>query len=182
MSAHVVRRCVANRNHRITTAVSILGILALLGPLFDAPIVRIVYNPSDSLARGWYRIGSANDLRVGDIVLARPPTEAAELAARRRYLPAGVPLLKPIAAISLQLVCIQGTTAQIDGVAFATVLTADSRGRTLPQWQQCRRLSDGELFLLATTNPASFDSRYFGPISVSAVIGRARPLWTWSTP
>jgi type IV secretory pathway protease TraF len=49
-------------------------------------------------------------------------------------------------------------------------------------WQQCRRLSDGELFLLSTTNPASFDSRYFGPIAASAVIGAAHPLWTWNTP
>jgi hypothetical protein len=48
-----------------------------------------------------------------------------------------------------------------------------------PAWQQCRRLHDGELFLLSATNPASFDSRYFGPIAVSAVIGSAQPLWTW---
>ena len=41
---------------------------------------------------------------------------------------------------------------------------------------------DGELFLLSATNPASFDSRYFGPVAVSAVIGSAQPLWTWGTP
>ncbi|MBI3531959.1 MAG: S26 family signal peptidase, partial [Burkholderiales bacterium] len=43
-------------------------------------------------------------------------------------------------------------------------------------------LHDGELFLLSATNPASFDSRYFGPIAASAVIGSAQPLWTWDTP
>jgi type IV secretory pathway protease TraF len=39
--------------------------------------------------------------------------------------------------------------------------------------QLCRRLEPGELFLLSVTNPASFDSRYFGPVSASAVIGVA---------
>jgi hypothetical protein len=60
--------------------------------------------------------------------------------------------------------------------------TVDGRGRPLSAWQQCRRLHDGELFLLSATNPASFDSRYFGPVAVSAVIGSAQPLWTWDTP
>jgi type IV secretory pathway protease TraF len=49
-------------------------------------------------------------------------------------------------------------------------------GRPLSSWGQCRRLADDELFLLSVTNPASFDSRYFGPINASAVIGLARPL------
>jgi type IV secretory pathway protease TraF len=44
---------------------------------------------------------------------------------------------------------------------------------------QCRPLVENELFLLSNTNPASFDSRYFGPIDTAAVLGVARPLWTW---
>ncbi|MGV2480562.1 UNVERIFIED_CONTAM: S26 family signal peptidase, partial [Salmonella enterica subsp. enterica serovar Weltevreden] len=52
----------------------------------------------------------------------------------------------------------------------------------LPSWQQCRRLESGELFLLSVTNPASFDSRYFGPVSASAVIGVAHPVWLESRP
>jgi type IV secretory pathway protease TraF len=65
---------------------------------------------------------------------------------------------------------------------MATARTRDSAHRPLQAWPQCRRLSDGELFLLSDTNPASFDSRYFGPIAASAVLGTARPLWTWSEP
>lgn len=44
------------------------------------------------------------------------------------------------------------------------------------------RLRANELFLLSETSDASFDSRYFGPITVDRVIGRARPLWTWAQP
>ena len=45
-------------------------------------------------------------------------------------------------------------------------------------WAQCRQLVVDELFLLNVTNPASFDSRYFGPIDASFVVGRAVALWT----
>ncbi len=47
------------------------------------------------------------------------------------------------------------------------------------QQSHCRALRAGELFLLSATNPASFDSRYSGPIDAAAVLGRAQPMWTW---
>jgi conjugative transfer signal peptidase TraF len=143
--------------------------------------VRFVYNASDSVPLGWYRIGATDSLHVGDVVLARLPSDAAAMAARRGYLPERIPLVKRIGAMSPQQVCVRGGIVHIDGVAQATALAVDRLGRRLPVWRQCRALHVGELFLLSTTNPASFDSRYFGPVTTSAVIGRARPLWTWST-
>ncbi|MNY64605.1 Peptidase S26 [compost metagenome] len=71
---------------------------------------------------------------------------------------------------------------QIDGTVVASVRAHDGAHRPLRAWSQCRPLEMGELFLLGDTNPASFDSRYFGPISASAVRGVAQPLWTWSAP
>ena len=62
---------------------------------------------------------------------------------------------------------------RIDGVPAAAALPADRLGRPLPSFAALRRLEPGELFLLSVTNPASFDSRYFGPVSASAVIGIA---------
>jgi type IV secretory pathway protease TraF len=41
-------------------------------------------------------------LSVGSIVLASLPPEAAALAARRGYLPAGVPMLKRVGAVASQ--------------------------------------------------------------------------------
>jgi type IV secretory pathway protease TraF len=92
-----------------------------------------------------------------------------------------IPLLKRIGAMSPQQVCIEKHIVRIDGVAEAVARTVDGRG-PLSAWKHCRRLHDGELFLLSATNPASFDSRYFGPVAVSAVIGSAQPLWTRGTP
>ncbi|XLY87193.1 S26 family signal peptidase [Ectopseudomonas mendocina] len=45
----------------------------------------------------------------------------------------------------------------------------DQQGRALPFWQTCRRLAGDELLLLSSTNPKSFDSRYFGTVSVDGM-------------
>jgi conjugative transfer signal peptidase TraF len=161
---------------------TILGLAALAWSSDHKPVARLVYNPSDSVPPGWYRIGPPDALHVGSIVLARLPAEAAALAATRGYLPEHIPLLKRIGAMAPQSVCISNHIVRIDGVADAIIRTVDGRGRPLSAWPHCRRLRNGELFLLSATNPASFDSRYFGPVAVTAVIGRAQPLWTWSTP
>ena len=110
------------------------------------------------------------------------PTTAAALAAQRGYLPVRVPLLKRVGAVAPQHVCVFDALVWIDGVPVAAVRPADRLGRPLPSWPQCRQLRPGELFLLSVTNPASFDSRYFGPVSASAVIGVARPIWLEAHP
>ncbi len=161
------------------------GIAALAAPALHAPAVRWVYNPSDSVPRGWYHIepaGTVADaLHVGDIVLARLPPEAAVLAAQRGYLPERILLLKRVGAMAPQRVCIAQRTVYADDVPVALAREADGLGRGLPLWSHCRALRAGELFLLSATNLASFDSRYFGPIDTAAVLGRAQPMWTWGT-
>jgi conjugative transfer signal peptidase TraF len=169
------------RHHWLTLLVG-FGLAALAWPCVQTPPLRIVYNASDSVPRGWYRIVPAVSLHVGSIVLIKLPADIATLAAQRGYLPERIPLLKRIGALAPQQVCIAQHVVRIDGVAVADVLDADSQARTLPVWQQCGLLQEDELFLLSTTHPASFDSRYFGPVPVAAVLGTAQPLWTWSSP
>ncbi|HGI8196029.1 TPA: S26 family signal peptidase, partial [Citrobacter freundii] len=52
------------------------------------------------------------------------------------------------------------------------------RGRSLPIWQGCRMVADGELFLMNWQVRDSLDGRYFGPLPANSVIGRATPLYT----
>ncbi|MBS0436555.1 MAG: S26 family signal peptidase [Proteobacteria bacterium] len=178
------------RARLVLAGLSTCGLTALAWVSFVQPLPRLIYNPSDSVAVGWYRVdpqGHGTDslprpLSVDSIVLTVLPPDAVALAAQRGYLPARVPLLKRVGAVAPQEVCTAGGVVRIDGVTSAAVLPADRWGRPLPSWQQCRRLRPGELFLLSVTNPASFDSRYFGPVSVSAVIGVARPVWLESHP
>ncbi len=151
------------------------GLIALGWAAFTTSPPRLIYNASDSVPVGWYRMLPADSLAPGNLVLVRLPPDARSLAAQRGYLPTNVPLLKTVAAMAPQRVCMQGNQVRIDGFVVARRLRWDRQGRPLPTWQTCRRLVSDELFLLSS-NPASFDSRYFGPVSVDAVIGRAQPL------
>ena len=167
-----------------------VGLAALAWAAFVQPLPRLIYNPSDSVPVGWYRVQPLDHrattlphlLSVGRIVLTRLPADVAALAAQRDYLPAHVPLLKRVGAVAPQHVCIVAGQVRINGVPVATALPADRLGRPLPSWPHCRTLAEGELFLLSVTNPASFDSRYFGPVSASAVIGVAHPVWQETRP
>ncbi len=178
------------RARLVLASLSACSLAALAWASFVQPLPRLIYNPSDSVSVGWYRVDPLGDgtgslprpLSVGSIVLTTLPPDAAALAAQRGYLPARVPLLKRVGAIAPQEVCITGRIVRIDGVPSAAVLPADRWARPLPSWQQCRHLEPGELLLLSVTNPASFDSRYFGPVSTSAVIGVAHPVWLESRP
>lgn len=169
----------------VLTGFAAAGLAALAWATFVSPLPRLTYNPSDSVAVGWYGIepfahraaSLSRPLSVDSIVLVPLPAEAAALAAQRGYLPTRIPLLKRVGAVSPQEVCIVGGIVRIDGVPAAAVLLSDRLGRPLPSWRQCRRLEPGELFLLSATNPASFDSRYFGPVSAATVIGVAYPIW-----
>ena len=178
------------RARLVLAGLSACGLAALAWASFVHPLPRLIYNPSDSVAVGWYRVDPLHHrpgslpraLAVGSIVLASLPPDAAALAAQRGYLPTRVPLLKRVGAVAPQHVCVFDALVWIDGVPVAAVRPADRLGRPLPSWPQCRQLQPGELFLLSTTNPASFDSRYFGPVSASAVIGVARPVWLEKRP
>lgn len=140
------------------------------------PAPRLVWNASASAPIGLWRIAPGASVQTGDMVLAHMPASVSDLAARRRYLPANVPLLKRIAARTGDTVCATGAVITVNAVPVAMRLAADRLGRPLPWWQGCETLQDGRIFLLTDT-PYSFDGRYFGAVSTASVIGKATPLW-----
>jgi conjugative transfer signal peptidase TraF len=160
-------------------AASLLAVLGLGLPTLAKPAPRLVYNASASAPLGFYRLIAADHLARGDLVLAHLPESAARLAADRRYLPMSVPVVKRIAAVADDLVCADSGIVVINEHVAADTLLTDREGRPLPAWKGCRSLVPGEVFLLMEGVPASFDSRYFGPVPVTSVIGRLVPLWTW---
>lgn len=162
-----------------TVTLTFVGVLACLGASRLHGPISLLYNPSASVARGWYLIVPAPQLEVGMLVIARIPVWAARLAAARDYLPITVPVIKRIAARGGEHVCERAGILSIEGRPAARALTADSAGRPLPAWRGCRDLRANEFVLLGEGAADSYDSRYFGPVVASAITGRAIPLWTW---
>ena len=159
--------------------VTLVGASVCLGVPWIHPPIRLVYNSSPSVALGWYLLVPASRLAVGMFVIARLPPAAARLAADRGYLPITVPVVKRIAAARGDFVCERSRILSIDGRPVARALVEDSEGRPLPAWSGCRDLSSNDYLLLGDGAPDSYDSRYFGPVAASAILGRAIPLWTW---
>jgi conjugative transfer signal peptidase TraF len=138
---------------------------------------RLLWNDTASVPVGLYRVRAITHLRPGMLVVVIPPPAIARLMDARRYVPMGVPLIKPIAAVAGQRVCRHGANVEIDGRRAARALPHDRAGRPLPDWQGCRTLRASELFLLAPARADSFDSRYFGSVAAASLVGRATPLW-----
>lgn len=154
---------------------ALIGITAALD-LAIRPAPRLVWNASASAPIGLWRIHPDSLLRTGDMVLAHTPDHVRQLAASRHYILANVPLVKRIAAQSGDDVCAVGATIFVNGRPVAERLTYDRAGRPLPRWHGCEMLHDGRVLLLMD-RPDSFDGRYFGPVSETAIIGKATPLW-----
>ncbi len=153
------------------------GCICLIATVMAPPPPRLVWNASASAPIGLYAVRPGSAALRGEMVIARTPIAVRDLAARRRYIPANVPLVKRVAGVAGDSVCAAGDTITIDGRAVTTRLATDRLGRPLPWWHGCRLLGEGALFLLIAETPDSFDGRYFGPTAAGEVVGKATPLW-----
>lgn len=151
---------------------------AALATLFVPVTHHLVWNASPSIPTGLYAIRGKASLHVGERVAIEPPPELRRLMRDRSYLPDRVPLLKRVAAVSGQHVCRFAHGVVIDGELVGVARARDRAGRPLPAWFGCRKLKSGELFAMNPAAPDSFDGRYFGPLKIDDVIGRAMPIWT----
>jgi conjugative transfer signal peptidase TraF len=137
-----------------------------------------IWNASASAPIGLYQVQPADDLSVTDLVVIAPPPELVAFLSVRGYLPRGMPLLKRVFALNGQTVCRDGLDIRAFGLVVGRAKIRDRAGRDLPSWQGCRMIEDGELFLMNPEVPDSVDSRYFGPLPRSSVVGRALPILT----
>ena len=155
----------------IIAAVILLSTIAGVSP-------RYIWNASQSVPVGLYFLQPVTTLTVTDLVAIHPPDALAAFLDRNAYLPIGVPMLKRVLALPGQTVCRSGLIISVDGIDVGQARERDGRGRLLPSWQGCQVIADGDIFVMNRQSAYSLDSRYFGPLPASAVIGRAAPIWT----
>ncbi|MER8855752.1 S26 family signal peptidase [Mesorhizobium australicum] len=160
----------------ITTMLS--GAVLVTVPVWAGHRPRLIWNASASIPTGLYRVEPADRIDVADIAVVMPPERLADFLAERGYLPRDVPLLKHVLALGGATVCRQGNAIIVRGVTLGHAFERDSRGRPLPVWQGCRVIADREVFLMNWNSADSFDGRYFGPLPLNSIIGRAVPVWT----
>lgn len=157
--------------------------LASAGVLFGAASLlplrpALVWNFSPSVPVGLYHIDRAPPA-AGDILAIDTSSGPAAILVSSGWLPEGHVLLKPLAGGGGDTVCRHGATVTINGEPAARAREPDQSAR-LPVWSGCRRLGADQHFVIAP-HAASIDSRYFGPVPASAVLGVARPLLTFDS-
>jgi len=160
-----------------TVFTTIAGAGLLLSTIGAAPPLYI-WNASNSVPPGLYRLEPATTLTVTELVAVQPPALLATFLDLNGYLPIGVPMLKRVLALPGQTVCRNGLSISVDGVDVGQARERDGRGRPLPVWHGCQIIADGDVFVMNWQSADSLDGRYFGPLPASAVIGRAVPIWT----
>ncbi|CDZ67942.1 Conjugative transfer signal peptidase TraF, partial CDS, partial [Neorhizobium galegae bv. orientalis] len=163
---------------------AVLGCTIVLGVGFGVGI-RINTTPSEPL--GLWRIEPVNrPVEIGDLVFVCMPDSAERTEGKSRgYLrwglcPGGTgPLIKQVVAIAGQQVAI-GRSVSIDGTLLSNsrLVQRDGRGRALRPYSG-GLVPPGQVFLHSSF-PGSWDSRYFGPVPVSGILGLAREVLTYA--
>ena len=129
---------------------------------------------------------SHQPIRPGMLVLLCLPPRVATFGRSRRYLPGGncpggmAPVGKPVFAVGGDTVVVSAGILARNGVPVpaSRALAVDAAGRPLTSLPDGTYPAlRGNLRVLATRSPRSWDSRYFGPVPASGVRGILHPLW-----
>src|SRR5580704_1678784 len=141
-------------------------------------------NTSPSLPMGLYIITAD---AVADLVEFCPMEPFATLSIVRGYRDPGAcsdgaaPLLKPVIASAGDVVEVSALGISVNGALLPNTapLTRDTKGRHLEAWPSGRYVVDpGSIWVASSYHPRSFDSRYFGPLSIAAIRHRLKAFLT----
>jgi len=158
--------------------------VVLIGVFQVWSLVGLRINSSPSLPVGLYI--TTMDARA-NLVEFCPAEPFASLSITRGYRDRGAcsdgaaPLLKPVVASAGDVVELSARGISVNGVLLPNTapLLKDTKGRLLLPWPFGRyRVAAGTVWVASSYHPRSFDSRYFGPLSTSAIRHRVKPFLT----
>src|SRR6266404_4145259 len=143
---------------------------------------RLIVIRTHSLPVGLY-YWSGVPIKKGSIVLFKPDqsTPLEQLGIERGYEAQHLPLLKRVVALAGDVVSVSSSGVSINGqlLANSAPLSHDEVGKPLAMTQLDHfRLGTDQAFLMGVT-PTSWDSRYFGPVSLARCSGSFVPIVTW---
>ncbi len=151
-------------------------------------IARVVkINTTDSMPIGIYLMRS-DAIVPGRIVVACPPESAARVGLENGYLEHGscptgaAPVLKYVAAVGGSNVAVTASGIVVNGrlLENSGARAKDRRGRPITRVHTGTYLLGNDEVWLYSPAPWSWDSRYFGPVATSQIIGAAFPLFALS--
>jgi conjugative transfer signal peptidase TraF len=145
------------------------------------------FNGTPSFPEGFY-LETRETARRGDLVfVSLPSSPAIDMAKDRGYLSVAYcsvnHLLKRLVGVAGDRVKIDSAGVEVNGIGLknSAPLTYDAAGRPMVYYPiKDYVLGPDEVLLMSEYNPASFDSRYFGPLHTSAIESVVRPVWTWN--
>ena len=155
-------------------AMATVGIAFLAIKPLANPVPLVIWNASESVPIGWYFVVKRQP-KVGEIAVIKPAEWVQIYAASHGYLPEDVWLMKQLYAVHPSIICRFGRYVFVDGKYVAKVKITDKLHRALPIWKACKALTPTQYFVLGQHRD-SFDSRYFGPVDRSQVVGTAFPM------
>ncbi|NTF10780.1 conjugative transfer signal peptidase TraF [Agrobacterium rubi] len=160
------------------------GAIAALVAVADVGSFRLNLTPSEPLGL-WRIVALQRPVEVGDLVfICPPPTASFEEARRRGYVRRGLcfggsaPLIKTVAALPGQHVEISANVT-VDGVPLASsiVRASDGEGRPIAPFKT--GIVPPKNLFLHSSFASSYDSRYFGPVPDTGLLGLARKVLTF---
>jgi type IV secretory pathway protease TraF len=163
-----------NLHRLVLINIALLFAVAAVIAIWLIPRPLLIWNASKSVPIGLYWVEHRTP-KLHEIAVVKLNGWPKLYASSRGYLPVNVWLLKPIAALSPAIVCRFGRYVFIDGKLVAHAKLFDRQRRILPRWKGCQSLKSDDVFLIARPKD-SFDSRYFGSVKLSQVIGVAHRL------
>ena len=186
MTGAATRRSMTTQQRRAIVVLSMAAVAAiLLAVTAVAGGYRINLTPSEPLGL-WRIVPLHRPAAVDDLVFICPPETAAMRAARARgYLrsgscPGGVaPLIKTVIAVAGQHVEI-GVSVSVEGrgASSSSLALRDGKGRPLTPFPS-GIVPPGYVFLHSSF-PGSYDSRYYGPLPASGILGLAQDVLTFA--